>query len=137
MDNSDFVALYPSISFLDESLVVVETVTRLDRSFRPEDHFEAVFMVESKMKSADVIRSQLGASCRSVNEEAFAWAWTELASDVAKERFLRRNVTWQFLDDVILGSEEEWLDAELAFDFDGVHLLDSFHSIFSSCSHQL
>ena len=124
MDNLSFESSYPSFSLINESLTIVETLTRLDRSFRRENYYEAVFMVESKMKSADVIDSQLGASCRSVNEEAFAWALIELASVVAKERFLRRNVTWQFLDDVILGSEEEWLDAELAFDIDGEHLMD-------------
>ena len=121
VSGDDFVTSYPGITFTNESLAVIETVTRVTQGLRSE--FVAASMLESKMKSADVISSQstftTEVSCKMVNQAAFEWAWSELASDVAKERFLRRNITWSFLDDVIYDSENDWLASELYFNFNG------------------
>ena len=122
MDDNDCETLYPSVTFANETLTIIETVTKVTHTIMTA--FVAASMLESKMKSADVISSQSTfepeVSCRVVNQAAFEWAWSELASDVAKERFLRRNITWSFLDDVTYDSESDWLASELYFNFNGI-----------------
>ena len=122
MADNDFETLYPSVTFANESLTIMETVTKVPHTIMTA--FVAASMLESKMKSADVIGLQstlaTEVSCKMVNQAAFEWAWSELASDVAKERFLRRNITWSFLDDVIYEAENDWLTSELYFNFNGI-----------------
>ena len=50
---------------------------------------------------------------------AFEWVWAEHMSELRKSRFLSRNITIDFLDDVFAVTGPEWLAAPLLFRFDG------------------
>ena len=53
------------------------------------------------------------------HQDAFDWVWNELVPELQQERYLSRGITVQFLRDVYLATDAQWLAAELLFDFDG------------------
>ena len=53
-------------------------------------------------------------------KKCFEWVWTELAPDQQKKRYnSRSNITMEFLDDLLISSEDEWLTSDFVFDFNG------------------
>ena len=62
---------------------------------------------------------------------ALEWVWSTHMSQLRRERFLSRNVTIDFLDDVFAGTGPGWLNAPLLFSFDGE--LRALSQVTSSC----
>ena len=53
------------------------------------------------------------------HQEAFDWVWNSLLPEQQKQRFMTRNISVDFLDDVFAVTGPDWLESNLVFDFNG------------------